>query len=211
WSNELEAARGPKPLAVIERLFVSRYVPLGEAIARGEVDAHAKQVHASFGAAFAKSYLESFGALRVTGKRPMMVLDAPQLATRLGRLHGAKSTQLVLVDAMRFDLGLRVHDRLRAALGANAACTERLLLWSALPTTTPAQPDLLARGPEGLTLTHEPTDREDTVSRGRTAAVLRRVRIGSRDLYKLDLAQARLREDGPSAPARLDRIADEVT
>src|SRR5262249_45960704 len=117
WATELDAARGPKPLAVIERLFVSRYVPLAEAVARGETDAAARAVLASWSISFAKSYTEAFGALRVTGKRPLMVLDAPQMANRIGRLHGAKSTQLVLVDAMRFDLGLRVHERLRPALG----------------------------------------------------------------------------------------------
>src|SRR5207244_84021 len=34
WLHDLEAARGPKPLAVVERMFVTSYVPLCDALAR---------------------------------------------------------------------------------------------------------------------------------------------------------------------------------
>lgn len=209
-ASDLEAARGPKPLAAVERLFVSHYLPLAGAVARGEADAAAKSALAGFGSSFAKSYSEAFGALRVTGKRPMMVLDAPSLATRIARLHGAKTTHLVLVDSMRFDLGLRVHERVKAALGPLAACAERVLLWSALPTTTPAQLELLARGPEGLASYRAPAEREETIARGRTLSALRRVKVGPRDFYKLDVVEARLRDSGPPEPERLDAIAEEV-
>jgi hypothetical protein len=210
WAGELDAARGPKPLATIERLFISRYVPLCEALARGEGDPAARAICAAWGASFAKSYTESFGALRVTGKRPLMVLDAPQMASRIARLHGAKATQLVLVDAMRFDLGLKVHERMRGALGAFATCTERLLLWAALPTNTPTQIDLIAHGPEGLALRLVPSEREEPGVTPRTAAVLRRIKVGGRDVMKLDLVEARLRETGGPPAARLDALADEV-
>ena len=85
-------------------------------------------------ASFAKSYTDAFDALRVRGKRPTMVLDVPDTAHRIGRLHGARSVQLLLVDGMRYDLGLRVEQLLRERLGREAALTERLLLWSALPS-----------------------------------------------------------------------------
>ncbi|MFX5389412.1 hypothetical protein ABTD11_19550, partial [Acinetobacter baumannii] len=75
-----------------------------------------------------------------------MVFDLPQAASRIARLHGARSVELLLVDAMRFDLGLRVHERLRTLLEGRAACAERLLLWSALPSTTPTQLDLIGHG-----------------------------------------------------------------
>src|SRR5690606_34253385 len=110
----------------------------------------------------------------------------PQLASRLARLHGARSTQLVLVDGMRFDVGLRVHDLMRAELGADAACTERLLLWAALPTNTPTQLDLLAKGPDGLA-SFEPSEREEHFTRGRGLTTLRRVKVGPRDVLKLDV------------------------
>lgn len=209
WAAELEAAKGPKPLGAIERLFVSRYVPLADVIARGGGDHAARATLESWGTSFARSYTEAFGALRVTGKRPMMVLDVPQLASRIARLHGARSTQLVLVDSMRFDLGLRVHERMRRDLGADAVCTERLLLWSALPTTTPAQLDLLARGPEGLA-SQQPSEREEHFTRGRGLTTLRRVKVGPRDLLKLDVIEARLRDPGVALPERFDSMADEA-
>jgi len=209
WAAELDAAKGPKPLGAIERLFVSRYVPLTEVLARGGGDAAAERAVENWASSFARSYGEAFGALRVTGKRPMMVLDVPQLASRIARLHGARSTQLVLVDSMRFDLGLRVHEIMRAALGADAACTERLLLWAALPTTTPTQLDLLAKGPDGLA-SFEPSEREEHFTRGRGLTTLRRVKVGPRDVLKLDVIEARLREPGAPWPERLDSLAEEA-
>jgi hypothetical protein len=210
FANELEVARGPKPLTIIERLFMSRYIPLLEAVARGEADEAAGKTAEQWAENFARSYTEGFSALKVTGKRPRMVLDAPQIGSQIARLHGAKSTQLVLVDAMRFDLGVRIHDRMRDALTSQATCTERLLLWSALPTTTPVQLDLLAHGPEGLASRGAPSEREEAGLRGRTSATIRRIKVGNRDIYKLDSVEAHLRESGPALPERLDEIADDV-
>lgn len=211
FANELEVARGPKPLTIVERLFMSRYMPLLEALARGEADETARRTTESWAQSFARSYTEGFEALKVTGKRPRMVLDAPQVANQIARLHGAKSAQLVLVDGMRFDLGVRIHDRMRGALMSQATCTERLLLWSALPTTTPVQLELLARGPEGLANGRTaPAEREEHAVRGRSSTTLRRVKVGNRDLLKLDAVEARLREPGPSLGERLDATADEV-
>jgi len=210
FANDLALARGPKPLTFVERLFMTRYVPLLEAIARGEADESAGRIAEQWADDFARSYTEGFSALRVTGKRPRMVLDAPQLASQVARLHGAKSTHLVLVDAMRFDIGMRVHDRMCEALTSQATCTERLLLWSALPTTTPVQLDLLAHGPEGLANLSPPSDQEEPGLRGRASPTLRRIKLGGRDVLKLDLVQARLPEAGPPLSDRLDALADEV-
>ena len=210
FANDLATARGPKPLNFVERLFMTRYMPLLDAIACGEADESARRIAEQWADDFARSYTEGFSALKVTGKRPRMVLDAPQLASQVARLHGAKSTQLVLVDAMRFDLGVRVHDRMCEALTSQATCTERLLLWSALPTTTPAQLDLLAHGPEGLATRPPVVEPEEPGLRGRAAPMLRRIKVGGRDVLKLDLVQARLHEAGPPLPERLDALADEV-
>ena len=119
----------------------------------------------------ARSYSEAFDALKLRGKRPTMVLDIPDLAHRIGRLHGARAVQLVLVDGMRFDLGLGVQDRLSGLLGRNAALTERLLVWAALPSTTAVQLELLGKGPAGL---REPTTSGS--SRYLSPAVARRSR-----------------------------------
>ncbi|HEU4410711.1 MAG TPA: hypothetical protein VFS43_36000 [Polyangiaceae bacterium] len=206
---ELEAARGPHSLAQIEQLFVRRYLPLAEAEAFGIADAQARRSRAQWAAAFSRTYTESFATFRPAGKRPTMVLDAPAIAGRAARLHGARTTQLVLVDALRFDLGLRVHKRLGELLRGHAVCAERAVLWSALPSTTPTQLALLARGPEGLALPPPEADEEPIINRGRGVDVPRRVKVGARDVLKLDLVEARLR-DSAAPSGRLDEVAEEV-
>jgi hypothetical protein len=211
WLRDLVAARGPKPLSAIERMFVTSYVPLRTAQLMGHGDADARRALETWSTSFAQSYHDAFDALRVRGKRPSMVLDVPEIALRIGRLHGARSVQLVLVDGMRFDLGLRVEQRVRALVGQQAALTERLLLWSALPATTEVQLDLIGRGAEGLRDPSPPAETEVPVARGRAAATLRRVKTGYRDLLKLDLVEAKLAETGADEATRLDSLADDAS
>ncbi|HEX2870840.1 MAG TPA: hypothetical protein VHP33_06280 [Polyangiaceae bacterium] len=210
WADELSTARGPKPLSVIERMFVSAYVPLADAVARGIGDASAKQVLTTWATSFEQSYREAFAALRVRGKRPSMVLDIPEIALRIGRLHGARRVELIAVDGMRFDLGLRVEQRVRWRMAQEVALTERLLLWSALPSTTDVQLELLGRGPEALKTWTGEVSSEIPVARGQNARTPRRVKVGHRDLLKLDLVEARLMEPGDHEAARLDDLADEL-
>jgi hypothetical protein len=115
-----------------------------------------------------------------------------------------------LIDGMRFDLGLRVEQRVRALIGQQAALTDRLLLWSALPSVTEVQLELIGRGPEGLLRPTGETEAELPVARGRSASMLRRVRAGHRDLLKLDLVEARLAELGAAEAPRLDSLSDEI-
>lgn len=210
WMRELDAARGPKPLAAIERMFVSAYVPLADAVARGIAGAEAEPVLEAWADSFEKSYAEAFDALRVRGKRPSMVLDVPDIGLRVGRLHGARAVQLILVDGMRFDLGLRVNERLKLLVGQRAALTERLLLWSALPSTTELQVELIGRGPSGLREITDAAQTEIPVARGRAATTLRRIRAGHRELYKLDVVESALSVPGGPVAARLDALADET-
>jgi len=210
WMHDLEAARGPKPLAAVERMFVTSYVPLCDAVARGIASPEAKRTLDAWSSSFEQSYKEAFDALRVRGKRPTMVLDVPELAQRMGRLHGARSVQLVLVDGLRFDLGLRVEQRLRALLGQSAALTERLLLWSALPATTATQLELIGRGAEALRDFTGNADSEVPVARGRMATTLRRIKAGYRELLKLDVVESRMSEPDGEEIARLDSLADET-
>ena len=207
---ELEGARGPKPLGTIERMFTSAYLPLADAVAHGYDAPEAREVLESWASSFARSYTDAFEALKVRGKRPTMVVDAPDLAMRMGRLHGARSVQLLLVDAMRFDLGLLIEERIRAGVGQRAALTERLLLWSALPTTTTVQLALIGRGPDGLREIDSAPEVEAPVARGRSASTLRRVKAGHRDLLKLDVIEARLDAPGPPVADRLDELAEEA-
>jgi hypothetical protein len=209
--RELTLARGPKPLATIERMFVSAYVPLSDAVLRRAADERAQDALAQWATSFERSYRDAFEALKLRGKRPLMVLDLPDAALRIGRLHGARTVQLLLVDGMRFDLGLRIQEHLRPLLGQRAALTERLLMWSALPATTAVQLELIGRGPEGL---RDPSsaspESEYPVARGRSATTVRRVRAGAREVMKLDVVEARLGEAGGPWLARLDEIAQET-
>ena len=211
WLRELDAARGPKPLAAVERMFVMSYVPLRDAYLRGIAPSEVRGTLEAWATSFAGSYLEAFEAMRVRGKRPTMVLDVPEVAHRIGRLHGARSVQLLLVDGLRFDLGLRVELGLRARLGREVALTERLLLWSALPSTTEMQLELIGRGAEGLKDLRSASDSEIPVARGRMARTPRRIKAGHRELLKLDLVEARLAEPGEREAPRLDAIGAELT
>ena len=85
--------------------------------------------------------------------------------------------------------------------------TERLLLWAALPTTTSVQLELLARGPEGMRRSGTRPETDLPVARGRAAAVPRRVKVGLRELLKLDLVEADLSAPGPPVLRRLDALA----
>jgi hypothetical protein len=211
WARDLETTRGPKPLAAVERMFVMSYVPLRDAVLRGVAPSHVMSTLEGWATSFASSYREAFEALKARGKRPTMVLDVPEVALRIGRLHGARSVQLLMVDGLRFDLGLRVELGLRARLGREVALTERLLLWSALPSRTEVQLELLGRGPEGLKELGAAPESDVPVARGRMARTPRRIKAGHRELLKLDLVEARLTDVGPAEASRLDSLGAEVT
>ena len=207
---ELDAARGPKPVSTIERLYANHYVPLIGARHRGEADQTACDIASEWSRSFAESYAESFVNIRVTGKRPPMVFDAFDIATRIGRLSSARNVKLVLVDAMSFDLAERVASRMKAELDKRAVLLERTTLWAALPSTTPTAMHLLARGPDGLRDAPVSSPEPDIV-RGRSITTMRRERLGARELMKLDLVEARLHTPGVAYDERLDALADEVT
>lgn len=207
--RELEDAQGPKPVSTIQDLFCTRYTPLLEALSEGYDDPHVERVVDDWRESFEKSYGEGFNTMRVTGRRPPMVLDAPDIASKIAKQCGARAAQLLLVDGMRYDLGQRVQRELAQLLEGQAVCVEQPVLWSALPSVTPVQMHLLARGPRGLK--EEPqSEREPTIQREGSLTTLRRVRIGQRDLVKLDLVEARLREAGPGFESRMSALAEEV-
>jgi|HubBroStandDraft_2_1064218.scaffolds.fasta_scaffold08857_3 hypothetical protein len=191
WTLQLAAARGPQALAALERLFVESYMPLANAIGAGLDDPRARGAHDDFRAAFAKSYTEAFPAFAATTKRPRMVLDVHAIAGHTARLHGARSTRMLLVDAMRWDLSQLVAERLGARLGPRAALTDEMILWSALPTTTLRQLETIARGIDALREPSE-TDLDSEPPRARTSDYVRRLRVGPRELHKLDVVEARL-------------------
>jgi hypothetical protein len=191
WTLQLVAARGPQPLAALERLFTDSYMPLANAIGAGLDDARARSAHDEFRSSFAKSYSEAFPTFAATTKRPRMVLDVHDSAGRIARLHGARSTRMLLVDAMRWDVSRLVQERLAARLGERAAMTDELVLWSALPSTTMRQLETIARGVEALRSPGE-MDADAEPPRGRTAEYVRRLRVGPREVHKLDVVESRL-------------------
>jgi hypothetical protein len=228
--QQLTSARGPQPLAAMEKLFTDHYVPLQSLLASGLDDPRAREVHDGFSASFSRSYAEAFGTFAATGsvasrgpspagladrrgpppagKRPRMVFDAHDVAARVARLHGARMVRLLLVDAMRWDVALAVRERLPALL-SGASLTDDLLLWSSLPTTTSRQLETIARGLEALRAPSS-LEPEPEPPRGRNAALIRRMRVGPREVHKLDLVESRIRDARGEAAAELPAIASEV-
>jgi hypothetical protein len=211
WLRELEATRGPKPLSAIERLFQSAYLPLQRAVNLGEAPANAPAMLEEWSNSFARSYKEAFEALKLRGRRPLMVMDLPEAAHRLARLHGVRHVQLLLVDGLSYDLGQRINQRLHTVLAQKAACAEKMMLWSGLPATTATQLELLGRGQNALREFTGEIDEEVVVNRGRTAHNIRRIRTGHRELFKLDLVEAMLVGMGDKIEPRLAEIVDAVT
>ncbi len=207
WVAALHAARGPQPLGSFERIFAQSYMPLANAIANGLNDANAIAARDEFSRTFARSYTDACPTFAVTGKRPKMVLDSHDLAKRFARMHGARTTHLVLVDAMRWDVGAMVRDGLVSMLTGRATLAVETPLFSALPTVTSRQLEGLTRGIDALRLAHD-VDRDADPVRGRTAEMIRRVKVGSRDVFKLDVIEAGLAKAQAHALEVLPELAN---
>jgi hypothetical protein len=207
WTLQLTAARGPQPLAVLEKLFTESYMPLANAIASGLDDPRARHARDEFAATFSKGYADASPTFASTTKRPRMVLDAHDAAARIARLHGARSTRVLLVDAMRWDVARMVEERVVAKLGSQASLTDELLFWSALPTTTLRQLETIARGVEALR-SPAALDDEPEPPRGRTAEFVRRMRVGPREVHRLDVVEARVQAARGTVLRDLPEIAE---
>ncbi|AKV00849.1 hypothetical protein AKJ09_07512 [Labilithrix luteola] len=216
WAMSLSAARGPQPLAALERLFAESYVPLANTIAAGLDDARAMRAYDEFRRSFERTYTDAFATFGVSSRRPKLVMDAYDVASKLARLHNARTTQVLIVDSMRFDLGGLVRDALAQRVGHLVSLASETLLWSALPTTTFRQLETLARGMDALRAPAAPENSESL--RGRVAENVRRVRVGSREFFKLDIVPAMLAslpDHGPRGGsehtvAALEAIAENV-
>lgn len=191
-ARALADLRGPQPLSVLKSCFLSHYLPLGEILfearAHGvDVEPRVAAVHTGFRRNFERAYSDAFPTFALTGKRPKMVLDAFEEATRLARASGARSTSLLLVPGLRVDLGRRAHDALLQMLPEDAE-VESGLLFAALPTTSARQEDTLARGAAALASPRPDESLPDAEWHARGA--LRRVRMGARDIFSLDTIAA---------------------
>jgi hypothetical protein len=194
WAIALSNAKGAQPLSTFERLFTESYVPLSNAIASGLDDPRALRAYDEFRRSFERSYTDAFQTFGATNRRPKLVMDAYDIAAKQARLANARATHILVVDSMRFDLGCLIRDAISREANGIATLTTELLLWSALPTTTIRQLETFARGLDAL---RAPAHEEASESlRGRAAEVVRRLRVGSRELYKLDLVPAMLEARG---------------
>lgn len=212
----LEEVSRATPLVGLERAFVEGYAPLRAAMMEDRLGVlpvprdKVRALAAQYAQLFSRAYAEALPTFAVTGRHPRMVFELFDLAHRSARVHGARAVQVVLVDALRWDLGARLRARLGQALARHAVCVDEQPLWSVLPTTTAVQLDALVRGEDALRAPSRP-ERETSIVRGRSLDVLRRTRLGHRDLLKLDLLEGRLRDPGASESTRLDGLADELT
>lgn len=213
WALALGAVKGPLPLAAFERLFVESYVPLSNAIACGLDEPRAVRAHDEFRQTFERMYTDAFATFGATNRRPRLVMDGYEIASKQARLHNARSAQLLVIDSLRHDVGSAFRDALTLKTAGNATLTSETILWSALPTTTIRQLECLARGIDALRapMVEEPQDS----LRGRAAEVVRKLRVGSRELYKLDIVPMMLAGLGDEPGAErvvesLEEIADNV-
>lgn len=209
--ENLRAAEGSHGWDGIEHLFETHYLPLQKAVRDGAAPALAAAILAEWAKDFAESYEHAFDAIRNNrGKRPRLVLDVPSYAFQLTRKHEAEHVKLVLVDALRADIGTIVGDKLRLQMGTTAQCVANGLLWSALPANTSAQMELIARGTDGLRhFTGELTEAQ-LMSRGNDLRRLRPVRVGSHRMYKLDIVQYLARDVLTHTSDNLEQYAAEV-
>jgi hypothetical protein len=70
---------------------------------------------------------------------------------------------------------------------------------------------LLSRGAEGLREPGPSSEPVPEITRGRAVATVRRERVGAREVMKLDLVEARIRNAGPGYAERIESLAEEVT
>lgn len=206
----LEAVTRATPLSGFEKAFVEGYAPVRAALLRGEAPAsqraELKQRLAAFSTTFSRVYAEALPTFASTGRHPRLVFELFDLAQKCARVHGARSTQIVIVDALRWDVGRELRARLGKLLSRRAVCVEEHALWSLLPTTTSVQLDALVRGADALKAKIVP-ERETAIVRGRSLDVLRRTKLGHRDALKLDLIEGKIREAGGPEGERIEDLA----
>lgn len=207
----LQAAGGTHGWEDIEQLFESHYLPLQKAVRDGAAPALAASVLAEWAKDFAESYEQAFEAIRSNrGKKPRLVLDVPSYSFQLSRKHNAEHVKMVLVDGMRADVGAIVRDKLRLQMANTAENVVSGLLWSALPATTAAQMELIARGSDGLRHFSGELTEAQLMSRGNDLRRLRPVRVGSHRMYKLDIVQYLAKDVEQHSSDNLEQYAAEV-
>ncbi len=202
WTGQLRNMNGPKLHAAVERAFVGAYLPLSKEAASGRISPEARSALESWAEGFAQSYAAAFKTFGLRTKRPRMVRDVIELGMAWLNQLRARQCQLLVVEAMRFDLGQLVNQLLERRLSGRAELAEQAVLWAALPSNAESQQ-------LGLTS----VSRRAALERKRrepAEAVLPRIetlRVGSREIFRLDLIGAELGQPGERENERLARLA----
>jgi hypothetical protein len=204
WLAQLRSMNGPKQHASVERAFVTAYVPLSREVAMGRAPEEARKAVETWAEGFAQSYAAAFKTLNGHARRPTMVRDIFDVAQRWLNQSRARSLQLLLVDGMRFDLAQRLNEAIEQRLAGCGVCRDQVLLWAALPSNSGAQ----RLADPGSTRPSQPAKPAAASSGGRSATgSVETVRVGARELFRVDQLAEDLSRAGEAEAARTERLA----
>jgi hypothetical protein len=204
WLTQLQSMQGPKQHASIERAFLTAYLPLAREVATGKVPQEFRSAVESWAEGFAHGYASAFKTLTTHARRPTMVRDIFDVGQRWLNQYRARNFQVLLVDSMRCDLGQRLNELLERRLAGQAVCRDQALLWAALPSNAGAQ----RLGETGPSRSPQTAALPPAATPGPAAAgAVETLRIGSRELFRVDQLSADLAKAGEPEPQRLERLA----
>jgi hypothetical protein len=203
WAAQLQTMSGPKVHGSVEKAFITAYLPLCREVASGAAPLEAQAAAQRWAEGFAQSYASAFRQLGSRARRPRMVRDVIDVGIRWLTQHQARQCQLLLVSAMRFDLGQRLNEELERRLAGAAACVDQCVLWTALPSNAEAQ---LLAGDVGMgrRLRQEPDATPSALP------AIEPLCVGNRQLFKLNHVPQELPRAGEAEPQRLERVAREL-
>lgn len=199
WASQLQGMNGPKAHGSIEKAFITSYLPLCREIAAGIAPSETAAAARKWAEGFAQGYASAFRQLGSRPRRPMMVKDVVDVGVRWLGQHHARQCQVLLVSAMRFDIGQRLNEELERRLGQGAVCADQCVLWTALPSNADAQ----QLGEPGIV-------RRRGEARPASPPLIEPLRVGNRSLFKLDHLPNDLARAGEPEAARLERLAREL-
>ncbi|HTV20486.1 MAG TPA: hypothetical protein VMG12_17505 [Polyangiaceae bacterium] len=199
WATQLQGMSGPKVHGSIEKAFITSYLPLSREIAAGVAPPEAAAAAKKWAEGFAQGYASAFRQLGSRPRRPMMVKDVVDVGVRWLGQHHARQCQLLLVSAMRFDVGQRLNEEIEQRLGQGAVCADQCVLWTALPSNADSQQ-----------LGEPSAARRQRDPRAVSTVAIEPWRVGNRSLFKLDHVPNDLARPGEPEAARLERLAREL-
>lgn len=202
WMAQLQSMSGPKVHGSVERAFLTAYLPLSREVATGKAPRETRDVVEKWAEGFAQSYASAFKSLNLRAKRPKMVRDVVDVGVRWLGQHRARQCQLLLVSGMRFDLGQRLNEEIERRLPGRAVCADQTILWAALPSNGESQHvgDLPTRSARSA-------GRMGSDPAAPGASAIESLRIGTRELFRLDQISSDLGNCGEPETARLQRLA----